>query len=76
TLDGQWLLFPAIGTNGVLQPGEPLSHDMVQKWIDEAVAGSGIPGTFSTHCYCRGGVEYKLPLLILYLSAKVCHLHK
>ncbi|KAI6024929.1 hypothetical protein BKA83DRAFT_4052045, partial [Pisolithus microcarpus] len=48
-----------------------LSHDMVQKWIDEAVAGSGIPGTFSTHCYCRGGVEYKLPLLILYLSAKV-----
>ncbi|KIN93710.1 hypothetical protein M404DRAFT_35818 [Pisolithus tinctorius Marx 270] len=37
-------LFPAIGVNGMLQPGKPLSHDMVQKWINEAVAGSGIPG--------------------------------
>ncbi|KIK10921.1 hypothetical protein PISMIDRAFT_76874, partial [Pisolithus microcarpus 441] len=44
-------LFPAIGANGVLQPGEPLSHDTVQAWIDEAVAGAQIPGTFSTHCY-------------------------
>ncbi|KAI6004797.1 hypothetical protein EDD15DRAFT_2191570 [Pisolithus albus] len=49
-------LFPAIGANGVLQPGEPLSHDTVQAWINEAVAGAGIPGTFSTHsmdaCTC------------------------
>ncbi|KIO03441.1 hypothetical protein M404DRAFT_145623 [Pisolithus tinctorius Marx 270] len=52
-------LFPAIGVNSVLQPGEPLSHDMVQKWINEAVAGSGIPGTFSTHCYRRGGAQYR-----------------
>ncbi|KAI5984977.1 hypothetical protein EDC04DRAFT_2914018 [Pisolithus marmoratus] len=52
-------LFPAIGANGVLQPGEPLSHDMVQKWIDKAVAGAGIPGTFSMHCYRHGGVQYQ-----------------
>ncbi|KIK12223.1 hypothetical protein PISMIDRAFT_18893 [Pisolithus microcarpus 441] len=52
-------LFPALGTNGVLQPGEPLSHDMVQKWIDEAVAGAGIRRTFSTHCYRRGGAQYR-----------------
>ncbi|KAI6016548.1 hypothetical protein EDC04DRAFT_2577386 [Pisolithus marmoratus] len=52
-------LFPAIGANGVLQPGEPLSHDMVQKWIDEAIVGAGIPGTFSTHCYRRGGAQYR-----------------
>ncbi|KAI6041006.1 hypothetical protein EDC04DRAFT_2602047 [Pisolithus marmoratus] len=32
-------LFPAISANGVLQLGEPLSHNMVQKWIDEAVTG-------------------------------------
>ncbi|KAI5994946.1 hypothetical protein F5J12DRAFT_929408 [Pisolithus orientalis] len=51
-------LFPAIGTNGVLQPGEPLSHDMIQKWIDEAVVGSGIPRTFTTHCYHCGGAQY------------------
>ncbi|KAI6006498.1 hypothetical protein F5J12DRAFT_768678 [Pisolithus orientalis] len=52
-------LFPAIGTNGVLQPGEPLSHDTIQKWIDEAVVGSGIPGTFTMHCYRRGGAQYR-----------------
>ncbi|KAI5982051.1 hypothetical protein EDD15DRAFT_2181820 [Pisolithus albus] len=52
-------LFPAIGANGVLQPGEPLSHDTVQAWIDEAVAGAGIPGTFSTHCYRRGRAQYR-----------------
>ncbi|KIO07402.1 hypothetical protein M404DRAFT_23906 [Pisolithus tinctorius Marx 270] len=51
-------LFPVIGTNGVLQPGELLSHDMIQKWINEAVVGSGIPGTFTMHCYCRGGAQY------------------
>ncbi|KIO12167.1 hypothetical protein M404DRAFT_125937 [Pisolithus tinctorius Marx 270] len=52
-------LFPAVGANGVLQPGEPLSHDTVQKWIDEGVAGAGIPRTFSTHCYRRGGAQYR-----------------
>ncbi|KAI6002187.1 hypothetical protein F5J12DRAFT_690198, partial [Pisolithus orientalis] len=53
------ILFPTIGVNGVLQPGEPLSHDMVQKWINKAVVESGIPGTFSTHCYCWGRAQYR-----------------
>ncbi|KAI6006233.1 hypothetical protein F5J12DRAFT_721224 [Pisolithus orientalis] len=57
--DNDFLFLPAISVNGVLQPGEPLSHDMVQKWIDEGVAGAGIPGTFSTHCYHQGGVQYR-----------------
>ncbi|KAI6002511.1 hypothetical protein EDC04DRAFT_2908510 [Pisolithus marmoratus] len=52
-------LFPAVGANGVLQPGEPLSHDMVQRWIDEAVTGARIPGSFSTHCYRRSGAQYR-----------------
>ncbi|KAI6118185.1 hypothetical protein F5141DRAFT_1000416 [Pisolithus sp. B1] len=52
-------LFPALGANGVLQPGQPLSHDTVQKWIDKAVAGAGIHGMFSTHCYHCGGAQYQ-----------------
>ncbi|KAI6028276.1 hypothetical protein F5J12DRAFT_691319, partial [Pisolithus orientalis] len=36
-----------------------LSHDMVQKWINEVVAGSGIPGMFSTHCYHWGRAQYR-----------------
>ncbi|KAI6011165.1 hypothetical protein EDC04DRAFT_2580606 [Pisolithus marmoratus] len=52
-------LFPALGTNRVLQPGELLSHDIVQKWINKAVAGAGIPRTFSMHCYCHSRVQYR-----------------
>ncbi|KAI6007533.1 hypothetical protein F5J12DRAFT_693288, partial [Pisolithus orientalis] len=51
-------LFPTISTNGVLQPGEPLSLDMSQKWIDKVVVGSGTPGMFMTHCYRHGGAQY------------------
>ncbi|KAI6004429.1 hypothetical protein F5J12DRAFT_783407 [Pisolithus orientalis] len=51
-------LFPTIGTNSMPQLGELLSHDTIQKWIDEAVVGSGTPGTFMTHCYHHGGAQY------------------
>lgn len=51
-------VFPAMGANGVIQPREPLSHDTVQKWINEATSGAGISGSFSTHCFRRGGAQY------------------
>lgn len=51
-------LFPAVGANGVLQPGVPLSHDTVQKSLDAALAGADIPGKFSTHCFRHGGAQY------------------
>ena len=52
-------VFPVMGANGVVHPREPLSHDNVQKWINEAVEGAGIPGSFSTHCFRRGGAQYR-----------------
>ncbi|KAN0101337.1 hypothetical protein V8E55_001321 [Tylopilus felleus] len=52
-------IFPMIGANGVVHPREPLSHDTVQKWINEAVEGAGIPGSFSTHCFCHGDAQYR-----------------
>ncbi|KAG1770851.1 hypothetical protein EV702DRAFT_1270992 [Suillus placidus] len=51
-------IFPSMGANGIMQPGQPLSHDTVQKWIDEATTGAGILGCFSTHCFRRGGAQY------------------
>lgn len=48
-----------MGANGVVHPCEPLSHDMVQKWINKGVEGANIPGSFSTHCYHRGGAQYR-----------------
>jgi hypothetical protein len=51
-------VFPTMGANGVVQPGQPISHDTVQKWINESMAGAGIRGNFSTHCFRRGGAQY------------------
>ena len=53
-------LFPTVGrTTGILRPGEPLSHDQVQKSLDAAVKGAKIEEKFSTHCFRRGGAQYR-----------------
>jgi integrase len=51
-------IFPAMSANGIVHPGQPISHDTVQKWINESTAGAGILGNFSTHCFRRGGAQY------------------
>ncbi|KAH0832355.1 hypothetical protein J3R83DRAFT_13378 [Lanmaoa asiatica] len=51
-------VFPAMGANGVMQPREPLSHNTIQRWINEATTGATIRGSFSTHCFRRGGAQY------------------
>jgi hypothetical protein len=52
-----------MGTNGVVQPQEHVSHDTVQNWINEATTGAEIRqaagGSFSTHCFRRGGAQYR-----------------
>ncbi|KAF8545741.1 hypothetical protein OG21DRAFT_1397184, partial [Imleria badia] len=54
-LDLDDYIFPVMGTAGVIQPHEPLSHDAVQNWIDKAVLGAKITvsnsGNFTTHTY-------------------------
>ncbi|KAF8496366.1 hypothetical protein BU17DRAFT_72462, partial [Hysterangium stoloniferum] len=43
-------------------PGTPISHDTIQKWLDEFVEGANIElGTtkLTTHCFVRGGAQYK-----------------
>ncbi|KAF8524927.1 hypothetical protein BU17DRAFT_42438, partial [Hysterangium stoloniferum] len=47
-------LFPSIRSNGIVQPGSPMSHDVVQKWIKEFCTGAGIDVALthlSTHCF-------------------------
>ena len=58
-LEREDYVFPAMGANGIVQPCEPLSHDTVQRWIDEATMGATIRGSFSTHCFRRGGAQYR-----------------
>ena len=57
-LDQEDCVFPSMGANGVVQRGDQLSHDTVQKWINEATAGARIRGSFSTHCFRGGGAQY------------------
>ncbi|KAG1888119.1 hypothetical protein F4604DRAFT_1674537 [Suillus subluteus] len=44
TLHPNDFLFPVMGANSVVHPGQPISHDTVQKWINESTAGAGILG--------------------------------
>ena len=54
-------VFPAIMTaSGKLQPGSQLTHDTVQKWLDESAEAVGILDRLMTHCFRRGGVQYRL----------------
>ncbi|KAF8521186.1 hypothetical protein BU17DRAFT_64953 [Hysterangium stoloniferum] len=58
-------LFPSVGSNGIVQPGSAMSHDVVQKWIKEFCTGAGIDVTLthlSTHCFRRGGSQYRFML--------------
>ncbi|KLO14727.1 hypothetical protein SCHPADRAFT_825926 [Schizopora paradoxa] len=52
-------IFPMLGSSGVLQPGSPISNEAVQEMLDWAVSGSGIPEKLSSHCFRRGGAQYR-----------------
>ena len=55
-------IFPTIGANGVsVHPDRPLSSDMVQKRIIETATEAGIKRAenFTTHCFRRGGAQYR-----------------
>ncbi|KIK73848.1 hypothetical protein PAXRUDRAFT_20439 [Paxillus rubicundulus Ve08.2h10] len=78
-LDPDDYVIPAMGAAGIMQPHEPLSHDTVQSWIDEAVSGTKIAvlngGKFTTHTYRRGGAQYRYmfaPVGKRFTLAKVC----
>jgi len=55
-------VFPSVTTRGLIQPGGHISHDTIQKWLDEFVQGVGIKlgnGWLTTHCFRCGGAQYK-----------------
>ncbi|KAJ7620669.1 hypothetical protein B0H17DRAFT_1164583 [Mycena rosella] len=52
-------IFPYIAPNGVIHPKKPMSHDLVQDYINEFAAGASINKIFTTHCLRRGGSQYR-----------------
>ena len=53
-------IFPFIGSNGLINPKQPIKHDAVQNLFDEFTQGAGITKRFTTHCLRRGGAQYRL----------------
>lgn len=54
-------IFPAF-SDGKLQRGVPISHDVIQQWILHFTSNAGVTavgGKFTTHCFRRGGAQYR-----------------
>jgi len=50
-----------VTTRGLIQPGAPISHDPIQKWLNEFTQGAGIKlghGWLTTHYFQCGGAQY------------------
>ncbi|KAF8523314.1 hypothetical protein BU17DRAFT_43932, partial [Hysterangium stoloniferum] len=61
-------LFPSINVNSVAHPERPMSHDIVQKWIDKFTASTGIDNSKAwptTHCFRKGGAQYQFMFALI-----------
>jgi hypothetical protein len=56
-------IFPAIASTGHLKFGESTSRSGFETLMDDIVEGSGVMqgrnGKFTTHCFRRGGAQYR-----------------
>ncbi|KAF5320260.1 hypothetical protein D9611_011257 [Ephemerocybe angulata] len=52
-------VFPYIAPNGVVHPNTPISYDTVQNLLQEFASGAGLKKTLTTHCFRRGGAQYR-----------------
>jgi len=54
-------LFPAISVKGTVEPHRHISSDVAQKIITDAAQAAGLPNPtlFTTHCFRRGGAQYR-----------------
>jgi len=53
-LQGDNYIFPCVTTRGLIQPGAPISHNTIQRWLNEFIQGVGIKlghGWLTTHCF-------------------------
>lgn len=58
-LEPEDYLFPYIGPNGVPHPRREMTHDMIQGFLNEFVAGAKLSKFYTTHCFRRGGAQHR-----------------
>ncbi len=63
SLDANDYIFPALASTGFLKFGEPISRSGFEALLEKVVEGSGVmagrAGKFTTHCFRRGGAQYR-----------------
>ncbi|KAH9948145.1 hypothetical protein B0H21DRAFT_848678 [Amylocystis lapponica] len=52
-------IFPAISVNGMTHANKTIDHDVVQKYLSEFAASVNLTADYSTHCFRRGGAQYR-----------------
>ncbi|KAH6905934.1 hypothetical protein BKA70DRAFT_1107246 [Coprinopsis sp. MPI-PUGE-AT-0042] len=60
-LEDDDMMFPKIGANGVIYPKSAITTDQVQKKLTKISKEAGLPNAdrFTTHCFRRGGAQYR-----------------
>lgn len=62
-LEDDDFIFPAIASTGKLKFGEPTSRTGFENLLDSVIEASGVMrgrnGKFTTHCFRRGGAQYR-----------------
>ncbi|KAL0957428.1 hypothetical protein HGRIS_001225 [Hohenbuehelia grisea] len=59
TLKPDEYIFPYFGPNSVVQPSRQLTQEMIQVFIHEFSVGAGLEKMYTTHCFRRGGAQYR-----------------
>ncbi len=52
-------IFPAFALNGLIHAHKSIDHSLIQKYINEFALEAGILTEYSTHCFHRGGAQYR-----------------
>ena len=52
-------IFPYVSQNGTVDPKRAMSYDVFQKLLTEFTAGAGLIKVYTTHCFRRGGAQYR-----------------
>ncbi|KAM6495111.1 hypothetical protein JOM56_009734 [Amanita muscaria] len=52
-------VFPYLAPNGIPHPDRETQYDTMQGYIDRFTAGAGLTTRYTTHCFRRGGAQYR-----------------
>ena len=58
-------IFPHISTNGIANTKRTMTHESVQKYLMEFSEGAGLKVRYTTHCFRRGGAQYRFMYALL-----------